>query len=300
MPAARRAASASWARARSPTSIRSTSPRRCSRRSRSATTSTPPRSTTSSGARHRRSASRAATSAAWRRSTPATTSRPSGVTLDRFCGSGITAVNLAAAAIMAGHRGPRHRRRHRDDVDCRSSAPRTARRDGRRQPAPARAASAVAPGRLRRRHRHAGGHPARALDDLAPSQPAARRHGDRARAASTAASCRCSTTTARSPSTTRSSRARRRRARGSPRSQPRFAAVADVPLDEDGTTFRELINQMYPDLEIEHVHHAGNSSGVVDGAAALLLASADYAKAARPEAARPRRRHRQHRRRARP
>ncbi len=34
----------------------------------------------------------------------------------------------------------------------------------------------------------------------------------------------------------------------------------------------------YPELKIEHVHHAGNSSGVVDGAAALLLASPDYAK----------------------
>ena len=47
-------------------------------------------------------ASRAATSAAWRRSTPATTCAPRGVTLDRFCGSGITAVNLAAAQIMSG------------------------------------------------------------------------------------------------------------------------------------------------------------------------------------------------------
>jgi acetyl-CoA C-acetyltransferase len=39
------------------------------------------------------------------------------------------------------------------------------------------------------------------------------------------------------------------------------------------------VSQAYPDLDINHVHHAGNSSGVVDGAAALLLASEDYAKA---------------------
>ena len=52
-----------------------------------------------------------------------------------------------------------------------------------------------------------------------------------------------------------------------------------MPLDEAGTTFRSLIQQQYPDLEINHVHHAGNSSGVVDGAAAVLLASPDYAKA---------------------
>ena len=44
-------------------------------------------------------------------------------------------------------------------------------------------------------------------------------------------------------------------------------------------TYRSLILQAYPDLEIEHVHHAGNSSGVVDGSAAVLLASPDYAKA---------------------
>jgi acetyl-CoA C-acetyltransferase len=47
----------------------------------------------------------------------------------------------------------------------------------------------------------------------------------------------------------------------------------------DGShSFRQLINQRYPDLKIEHFHHAGNSSGVVDGAAALLLASESYAR----------------------
>ena len=39
-----------------------------------------------------------------------------------------------------------------------------------------------------------------------------------------------------------------------------------------------MIAQKYPDLEIEHVHHAGNSSGVVDGAAALLITSPEYAR----------------------
>ncbi|MCT2559423.1 acetyl-CoA C-acetyltransferase [Tsuneonella sp. YG55] len=61
--------------------------------------------------------------------------------------------------------------------------------------------------------------------------------------------------------------------------KPSFEKVADAPLDEKGTTFRKLINQKYPDLEIRHFHHAGNSSGVVDGAAAILIASKDYAKA---------------------
>ena len=61
--------------------------------------------------------------------------------------------------------------------------------------------------------------------------------------------------------------------------KPAFEALADHPLDDDGTTFRSLILQKFPDLDIDFRHHAGNSSGVVDGAAALLLASEDYAKA---------------------
>jgi len=61
--------------------------------------------------------------------------------------------------------------------------------------------------------------------------------------------------------------------------KPAFAALADWAYDDKGSTFRQQINRRYPDLEIRHAHHAGNSSGVVDGAAALLLASADYAKA---------------------
>ncbi|MEE3331190.1 MAG: acetyl-CoA C-acetyltransferase [Myxococcota bacterium] len=57
-----------------------------------------------------------------------------------------------------------------------------------------------------------------------------------------------------------------------------FPQLADYRHTESSRTFRELINQKYPDLDIQHVHHAGNSSGVVDGAAALLFASARYAK----------------------
>ncbi len=59
--------------------------------------------------------------------------------------------------------------------------------------------------------------------------------------------------------------------------QPSFAKIADVPIDKNGTTFRGLINQKYPDLDIQHFHHAGNSSGVVDGAAAVLVTSKEYA-----------------------
>jgi acetyl-CoA C-acetyltransferase len=58
-----------------------------------------------------------------------------------------------------------------------------------------------------------------------------------------------------------------------------FAPVADYPLDESGLTYRSMVLQKYPGLDITHVHHAGNSSGVVDGAGAVLLASPTYAKA---------------------
>jgi acetyl-CoA C-acetyltransferase len=57
-----------------------------------------------------------------------------------------------------------------------------------------------------------------------------------------------------------------------------FDAIADMPFLPDGTTFRQSIQQRYPELKWSGVHHAGNSSGVVDGAAALLVASKDYAE----------------------
>jgi len=60
---------------------------------------------------------------------------------------------------------------------------------------------------------------------------------------------------------------------------PSFPMVADYRHSDDVKTFRELINQKFPDLDIQHVHHAGNSSGVVDGSAAILWASEDYTKA---------------------
>jgi acetyl-CoA C-acetyltransferase len=61
--------------------------------------------------------------------------------------------------------------------------------------------------------------------------------------------------------------------------KPSFAGLADQPIDESGTTFGQLVRWRYPDLRIDHVHHAGNSSGVVDGAAAVLFASPRYAQA---------------------
>jgi len=44
--------------------------------------------------------------------------------------------------------------------------------------------------------------------------------------------------------------------------------------------FDKVALQQYPQLErINHIHHAGNSSGIVDGAAALLIGSAEFGRA---------------------
>lgn len=59
-----------------------------------------------------------------------------------------------------------------------------------------------------------------------------------------------------------------------------FDKFMGFPIDEEGTTYGDMIYARYPELEgkMDHVHHAGNSSGVVDGAAAILLASENYVK----------------------
>ncbi|WP_298286708.1 acetyl-CoA C-acetyltransferase, partial [Novosphingobium sp.] len=59
--------------------------------------------------------------------------------------------------------------------------------------------------------------------------------------------------------------------------KPAFAGMMDFDLG-GGMTFRKQINRRYPDVDIKPVHHAGNSSGVVDGAAALLITSPAYAE----------------------
>ena len=178
------------------------------------------------------------------------------------------------------HGGRRHRRRHRDDVVVRRQRVEVALALPRqRQRPPARHPSPDEPGRRRRRHRHAGedrptGRRRAGGRVAAPGRD--RHQGGPLRQVD---SCRCTTSTAPSlldreeyprPGTTVDSLA------SLPSS---FEALADIPLDENGTTYRSLVLQKFPGLEITHVHHAGNSSGVVDGAAALLMTSPEYATA---------------------
>jgi acetyl-CoA C-acetyltransferase len=203
----------------------------------------------------------------------------SGVTLDRFCGSGITAANLGAAVVMAGL----------EDVVVAGGAEMmssyAANVDRKRSPF-------MDNGNLSLRARHPQtnqglaadaiasleGIPRAALDELAAeSQRRAARAIDEGRFARSLVAVHHDDGSVildreeyPRPGTTAESLAAL---------APSFEALADIPLDEGGTTYRSLVLRKFPDLQISHVHHAGNSSGVVDGAAALLITSPRYAEA---------------------
>jgi acetyl-CoA C-acetyltransferase len=203
--------------------------------------------------------------------------RASGVTLDRFCGSGITTVNLAAAQIMSGM----------EDLVIAGGTEMMSYTAATADPTKPPMMDA---GNLRLRARHPQSHQGvcadaiatlegierQALDELAMvSQERADhaiRNGHFDRALIPVLREDGSVALDREefprPQTT---------LEGLSALKPAFEMMAGIQLDEAGTTYAGLINQVYPDLKIRHMHHAGNSSGVVDGAAALLLASPDYA-----------------------
>jgi acetyl-CoA C-acetyltransferase len=62
--------------------------------------------------------------------------------------------------------------------------------------------------------------------------------------------------------------------------EPAFVDVGRTPVGPGGETLDDIAERRYPRAgTIRHVHTAGNSSGIVDGAAAVLVASDDYARA---------------------
>lgn len=62
--------------------------------------------------------------------------------------------------------------------------------------------------------------------------------------------------------------------------EPSFVQLGKYVQKGDELSFDEKVKKAYPQVRvIEHVHTAGNSSGIVDGAAAVLIASPDYARA---------------------
>jgi acetyl-CoA C-acetyltransferase len=61
---------------------------------------------------------------------------------------------------------------------------------------------------------------------------------------------------------------------------PSFEQMGAYKKDPNGLSIDETALKAYPHIgAINHVHHGGNSSGVVDGAAAVLVTSPEYAKA---------------------
>jgi acetyl-CoA C-acetyltransferase len=205
--------------------------------------------------------------------------RSSGVTLDRFCGSGITTVNLAAAQIMSGMEdlvvagGTEMMSYHGQtgdptkppmidsgNLELRALHPQSQQGvcadaiatlegidrdavDNLAMVSQARAGRAIAEGRFDKS----------LIAVKNPDGTVALDHEEFPR-----------------PQTTRE---------GLSELKTVFSVVRDVPIDEQGTTYGALIQQKYPEITaFNHIHHAGNSSGVVDGAAALLLASESYMK----------------------
>lgn len=62
--------------------------------------------------------------------------------------------------------------------------------------------------------------------------------------------------------------------------EPAFAVLGKMSAGFNGETYDDLALKRYPQVQqINHVHTAGNSSGIVDGAAAVLVASEEYVKA---------------------
>ena len=203
--------------------------------------------------------------------------RSAGETLDRFCGSGITTVSLAAAQIMSGMEdlviaGGTEMMSYHGQIADPSQPP------------------MIDSGNLELRAMHPQSQQGVCADAIATLEGIDRDAVDdlalvsQARAAQAIAEGRFdkSLITVKNsdgtvaldheefprPETTKE---------GLSELKTVFSVVRDVPVDEAGTTYGALIQQKYPEItEFNHIHHAGNSSGVVDGAAALLLASEAY------------------------
>jgi len=203
--------------------------------------------------------------------------RSSGVTLDRFCGSGITTVNLAAAQIMSGMEdlviaGGTEMMSYHGQIADPTKPP------------------MIDSGNLELRAMHPQSQQGVCADAIATLEGIDRDAVDNLALVSQARAARAidegrfdkSLVTVKNPDGTvaldheefpRPETTKE----GLSELKTVFSVVRDVPVDEAGTTYGALIQQKYPEItEFNHIHHAGNSSGVVDGAAALLLASEAY------------------------
>jgi len=209
--------------------------------------------------------------------------RASGVTLDRFCGSGLTATSLAAAQIMSGMEdlivaGGTEMMSHLATISEEERAAKF-------KP------MGLGTGNPRLQKRHPQSHQGVCADAIASMERISREALDAysletqkraGRAISEGYFARSIVPVVDDDGKVILARDEHPRPQTTAQDlaalKPSFAQIADMAIDPQGLTFRQLINQRYPDLKIEHFHNAGNSSGVVDGAAALLLASESYAR----------------------
>ena len=204
--------------------------------------------------------------------------KASGVTLDRFCGSGITTVNLAAAQIMSGM----------EDLVIAGGTEMMSYTASTADP---KSPPFMDAGNLRLRARHPQSHQGVCADAIATLEGISRLATDELAMVSQQRAdiaikgghfSKSLVPVYKEDGTLALDKEEFPRPQttleGLSALKASFGMLADVALDEKGTTYGGLIRQVYPDLKIEHIHHAGNSSGVVDGAAAVLLASPAYAK----------------------
>ena len=202
--------------------------------------------------------------------------KASGVTLDRFCGSGITSVNLASAQIMSGM----------EDVVIAGGTEMMSYTSATADP---NVPPMIDAGNLRLRMKHPQSQQGVCADAVATLEGITREAVDKLALVSQQRAARAinegrfdkslvpvynedgsialDKEQFPRPNTTLESLSGLKTV---------FDMFAGIPVDDQGNTYGSLVTQKYPELEesgINHVHHAGNSSGVVDGAAAILIAS---------------------------
>ena len=204
----------------------------------------------------------------------------SGVTLDRFCGSGITSINLAAAQVMSGM----------EDVVIGGgvemmSYTGSIKNSGENYPLFDR-------GNLSLREKHPQSNQGICADAIATLEGIDRDSLDQLAVVSQQRAERAINenrfdgslvTVYNADGSIALDREEFPRPGTSTESLAGLKTVFDqwrvMPFDETGQTYGELIEKVYPEItQWNHVHHAGNSSGVVDGAGAVLLTSKSYAE----------------------
>ncbi|WP_395332741.1 acetyl-CoA C-acetyltransferase [Novosphingobium sp. BL-8H] len=209
--------------------------------------------------------------------------RAGGVTLNRFCGSSITATNLAAAMIMSGMSDLMVA----GGMDMLSYA----NAHGMKMREAGVGSAGMGAGNPRLQAKHPQTNQGVAADAIAAMEGITREELEafgvesQRRAAVAMAEGRFDKSTIvvkddegnvildheeyPRPDTT---------AEGLAQLKPAFEMFYNMPSAPGGKTYVELVNQVYPDLDVKPIHHVGISSGVVDGASAILLASKDYAE----------------------